>query len=82
MSCRVLSRGVEDFVLAKIVEVARQLGIKRIDAEYIPSAKNGMVKDFYARMGFEEIGHANGRTQWVLDPANFETRATFMTECG
>jgi FkbH-like protein len=80
MSCRVLSRGVEDFVLGKVVEVARKLGVPRINAEYIPSAKNGMVKDFYARMGFEEVSNENGRTQWVLEPASFEGRSTFMTE--
>jgi FkbH-like protein len=80
MSCRVLSRGVEDFVLGKVVEVARKLGVPRINAEYIPSAKNGMVRDFYARMGFEEVSNENGRTQWVLEPASFEGRSTFMTE--
>ena len=80
MSCRVLSRGVEDFVLGKVVEVARKLGVPRINAEYIPSAKNGMVKDFYARMGFQEVSNENGRTQWVLEPASFEGRSTFMTE--
>ncbi len=80
MSCRVLSRGVEEFLLAKVVDIARELGFGRIGAEYIPSAKNGMVRDFYARMGFEEIANETGRTTWYLEPAKFVARPTFLKE--
>jgi FkbH-like protein len=52
MSCRVLSRGMEEFMCNKIVEQARDRGHLRIVGEYIPTAKNGMVSDLYTRMGF------------------------------
>ena len=35
MSCRVLKRGMENFTLNKIVEIARKIGAKRIIGEYI-----------------------------------------------
>lgn len=52
MSCRVLKRGVEDFAFRKVLEEAREMGCGRIVGEYIPSSKNGMVKDFYPGLGF------------------------------
>jgi FkbH-like protein len=54
MSCRVMGRGVEDAFLAYLIELVKAAGGRRIVGEYRPSAKNGIVKDFYARRGFAE----------------------------
>lgn len=72
MSCRVLGRGMEQFVLNNIVARARELGIKRIRGEYIPTPKNGMVKDHYAKLGFAP---AQGNV-WVLEIDGYEERPT------
>lgn len=55
MSCRVLKRGMENFSLNTIVSYAKANGFKRIVGEYLPTAKNQMVKDHYSRLGFAEI---------------------------
>ena len=52
MSCRVLGRRVEEAVLAQIVMAARRRGIKRLLGTYLPTAKNAMVSDHYAKLGF------------------------------
>jgi FkbH-like protein len=52
MSCRVLKRQVEDEVLNELVRLARQQGCMKLEGIYLPTAKNEMVRDFYARMGF------------------------------
>jgi FkbH-like protein len=70
MSCRVLGRGVEQFVLNAIVEKARDLGAKRIIGEYLPTAKNGLVKDHFSRLGFTPA--PDGR--WLLDLAAYIER--------
>jgi FkbH-like protein len=67
MSCRVLGRGMEQFVLNTIVAKARERGIKQIRGEYVPTAKNGMVKDHYSKLGFTQ--EVSG--YWVLDVANY-----------
>ncbi|MCR4937117.1 MAG: HAD-IIIC family phosphatase [Lachnospiraceae bacterium] len=54
MSCRVLKRGVESFILNKAVETGKKAGFKFLKGEYIPTKKNGMVKDLYESMGFEK----------------------------
>ena len=56
MSCRVLKRGVEEFAFSHVCDVARSMGCSKLVGEYIPTAKNRMVKDFYPGFGFEKIG--------------------------
>ncbi len=70
MSCRVLSRGVENLVLNTIVAAARADGIGRIIGEYLPTAKNGMVKEHYPKLGFA----AGGENRWFLDVASYSER--------
>jgi FkbH-like protein len=53
MSCRVLKRGLEQLVLNTIVEEVKKTGAQTIIGEYIPTAKNAMVKDHYANLGFK-----------------------------
>jgi FkbH-like protein len=52
MSCRVLKRQVEEEVLNELARLAAQRGCARLHGVYLPTAKNEMVRDFYARMGF------------------------------
>lgn len=68
MSCRVLKRGMEDAMLDTLVNDAVNKGLDSIIGYYFPTPKNGMVKDFYCRMGFEKIAEdAAGNTTWKLD---------------
>ena len=61
MSCRVLGRRMEETTLNLIVQQARALGCQRLIGVYRPTAKNGMVRYHYARLGFAPIGvPANG----------------------
>ena len=76
MSCRVLGRGVEEATLNLVVEAARRLGAKRLIGEYRPTAKNGMVREHYRKLGFiMSLEDDAGRRIDVLDvdryvPAN------------
>ncbi|MDR0610614.1 MAG: HAD-IIIC family phosphatase [Planctomycetaceae bacterium] len=53
MSCRVLNRTAEHFLMNEIIEQAIQKRFKRIVGEYIPTAKNNMVKNLFLTFGFE-----------------------------
>lgn len=67
MSCRVLKRNMEYAMMDELVARARKAGIKRIIGYYYPSAKNGMVKDFYLAQGFEKISEdREGNTIWEM----------------
>lgn len=73
MSCRVLKRGMEDFVLNTICEFAKENGFVTLKGEYIPTAKNEMVKDHYANLGFEKKNE-----DWELSLVNYKKRKNFI----
>ena len=52
MSCRVLKRGVEELVVNEIAQRAAEKSCTKLSGKYLPTAKNGMVKDLYSAMGF------------------------------
>jgi predicted enzyme involved in methoxymalonyl-ACP biosynthesis len=66
MSCRVLNRGVERMVLREILRHARARGVEILVGRYIPTAKNGLVKDHYAGLGFASDGAEGDATLWRL----------------
>lgn len=81
MSCRVLTRGVEEHVMNRMVAEAKARGLGLVVGEYIPTAKNAMVKEFYSRFGFRKTKEDDaGNATWVLEVASYEPRATFLSE--
>ncbi len=66
MSCRVLGRRVEEACLAHLVLAARQAGARELLGKYVPSPKNGMVKDHYEKLGFVPAGESAGASLWRL----------------
>lgn len=68
MSCRVLKREMEFAMMDELVYKAKSRGIKKIFGYYYPTAKNSMVKDFYAIQGFGKVKEdEDGNTVWELD---------------
>ena len=72
MSCRVLGRGVESFAMNRVVDFARRHGYRAVVGHYLPTAKNAMVKDFYARFGYAKVAEgAAGDTVWRLEVSSY-----------
>lgn len=79
MSCRVLKRGMEDAMMDALVADAAARGVAVIEGAYYPTAKNGMVRDFYAQMGFAKTAEdAEGNTTWRLAVAGYQPRGAHM----
>ena len=74
MSCRVLKRGMENFTLNTMVEWAKEQGFERIVGEYIPTLKNGMVKEHYPNLGFRPIGE----NLYELDVNSYSPRECYI----
>lgn len=65
MSCRVLKRDMEYAMMDTLVKQCRDCGIRQIYGYFYPTAKNAMVKDFYALQGFEKLEEdADGNAKW------------------
>ena len=71
MSCRVLKRDMEFAMMDELVRQCQEKGIKQIKGYYYPTAKNNMVREFYALQGFTKIFEDDaGNTEWKFDIMN------------
>ena len=80
MSCRVLGRGMEEFIANEMIRTAGAMGCRRLVGRYIPSKKNKLVADLYPRLGFAPVtGQTpDGATVWRLDVATAPPLTTFI----
>jgi len=79
MSCRVLTRGVEQFLMNHCVEYAASRNLRCLVGEYRRTPKNAMVKDFYAQFGFEQVSEsAGGNSTWRLEIARYRPQRVFL----
>lgn len=68
----VLGRRVEEAALAAVARAARAAGANRLIGEYFPTAKNQMVREQFAKLGFVKDGPAGEEgTRWVLDLGSY-----------
>jgi predicted enzyme involved in methoxymalonyl-ACP biosynthesis len=75
MSCRVLKRGMEHFVLNTLVNFGVENKFTTLKGEYIPTAKNEMVANHYQNLGFEKTGE-----HWKLDLNNYTQKKTYISK--
>jgi FkbH-like protein len=73
MSCRVLNRGMENFMLNTIVAFAMERGYRKLKGEYLPTAKNEIVRDHYRNMSFLPENEC-----WILDLGSYEQKKTHV----
>jgi FkbH-like protein len=76
MSCRVLKRQVEEETVNEMVRLARLRGCRRLRGVYLPTKKNGMVRDLYPRMGFSTVLDEPERREFELDLGAYSPIAT------
>jgi predicted enzyme involved in methoxymalonyl-ACP biosynthesis len=75
MSCRVLKRGMENYVLNSMVELAKKKGYFTIVGEYLPTAKNSLVRHHYPQLGFELQENL-----WKLDIHTYQNKINYINK--
>ncbi|HEX2919074.1 MAG TPA: HAD-IIIC family phosphatase [Edaphobacter sp.] len=78
MSCRVLKRQMENEVANEIVRLAKERGCTTVVGHYIPSEKNGMVRDLFPRMGFSLVEDTPERVTYQISTQNYEPTKTHI----
>jgi FkbH-like protein len=76
MSCRVLKRRVEDVVLNELIRLATERGCTQLRGVYLPTKKNGMVRDHFTELGFEPTIDTPERREFVLQLRGYRPRDT------
>jgi predicted enzyme involved in methoxymalonyl-ACP biosynthesis len=75
---RILGRQVETACLNVLVAKAKKLGVTEIVSEYIPTAKNGMVREHYGKLTFLPRENPAGRSLWRLPLKQYVPSDTFF----
>lgn len=81
MSCRVFGRQVEIEAMNIAVEAAQRRGIRALRAQYVPSAKNGVVASLYEGLGFTRANRpapTEGASHWDINITEYVARRTFL----
>jgi FkbH-like protein len=79
MSCRVFGRQLELEAMNVAAEAAKSRGVRFILASYTETAKNGVIRDLYPRLGFDAVTlpvPGDGTTHWTLNLAKYKPFAT------
>jgi FkbH-like protein len=85
MSCRVFGRELEFEAMNIAVEIARRRGVRAFRANYVPTQKNGVIRDLYPSLGFTRANGAtpaNGVIHWSLSLAEYVARKTHIDRLG
>jgi FkbH-like protein len=81
MSCRVFGRQLEHEAMNIAVEIAGRMGVRVFRADYIPTSKNGVVKELYRTLGFsldQEVAPQDGATRWLLQLSDYVPHPTHI----
>ncbi len=73
MSCRILGRNIERQFFIEAIKVLKGVDpLAILHAEYVPTQKNGMIKDFCAQMGFKMMGEGDGKLSYSLSLGQYQ----------
>ena len=81
MSCRVFGRQLEFEAMNIAAEAARERGARALVANYIPTAKNEVIRRLYPSLGFTEVIQPtadSGARRWFLNLADYVVRDTHI----
>ena len=78
MSCRVLSRGMEDLTFNTLLQIAVDNGCDRIVGRYRKTAKNGMVENLLPSLGFSLAEKSEQESVYKLEGAGLVPRTQHL----
>ena len=70
LSCRILGKGIEDAFVKTVLNLLRLDGYRKLDADYLPTAKNGQTADFYDRLGMVCVKQGDDGSKHYVMPLN------------
>jgi len=81
MSCRVLGRQVENMVLRELILQGRERDIAQLTGAWLPTEKNGLVREHYSKLGFTKTGELpSGATRWELSTDQVPSAAPMIVD--
>jgi FkbH-like protein len=80
MSCRVFGRQLEDEAMNIAVEAARSLNAITLQADFLPTKKNGVISELFPTLGFTRLDPPTGTdaSRWSMRLDRYVHRPTFI----
>jgi FkbH-like protein len=78
MSCRVLSRGVEQHVMNEIFTYAAKIGATQVVGLYVLTPKNDIVRNLYRQFGFSPVFESEVSTKWSLSVQAYQPTRVYI----
>jgi len=81
MSCRVFGRQLEEEAMNIAVDASRGFGARQLRADFLPTAKNGVVSKLYPSLGFNRASNdppVEGGSRWLLNLSDYVARETHI----
>lgn len=71
LSCRILGKDIETEFVNYILNKLKNRGVIEVEANYLKTAKNSQVAEFYDKMGFVLMYEANNEKRYNINLGNF-----------
>lgn len=80
MSCRVMGKLVENYVIDDVERDLANLGVKTLHAKYIKTAKNAPVEKLFDGLGYNVTAKTENETCYEIDLSRRPERKFFVNE--
>lgn len=74
MSCRIIGRNIEYVFMNRLMEYLKDRDVRRVSAQYLETAKNGQVREFFDRCSFRLNGSTAAERNYSLSTADYEPK--------
>jgi FkbH-like protein len=74
MSCRIIGRNIEHFIMDFLIDNLKKEKINTITAKYIKTARNAQVADFYKKCSFDYFFETNIDTTFILEIKKYKSK--------
>jgi predicted enzyme involved in methoxymalonyl-ACP biosynthesis len=78
MSCRIMGKRVEQFLLDYVERDMLACGYTALSAEYIPSARNSVVRTLYENLGYQTVQETATGIKYEIQLATRPERVYFV----
>ena len=80
MSCRVLERQIEHEIFNQTLALARKHGCEALNATYVPTKKNILVKDLFPKLGLKAFREEGERKAYTVKLSEHVPHRTFIEQ--
>jgi FkbH-like protein len=71
MSCRIIGRNIEHAFMNRLMAYLREHNVRRVEARYVATAKNGQVKELFDRCSFALTRSTDTERHYSVDTAAY-----------